>query len=485
MGVFSPGDDGFFMDMRGRLYIILLLLLGFATAMLPGGEARIVFTSDLHGGIRNFAALVPAIRKHTNERTVALDLGDTVMGGFDAEYAENSTGMAQALNRAGIHYWVPGNHDFELPDANFRDFVKCFRGTALGGDWSKAGVTGQPFAIIETGGVRLAVIGLTDPKMPRRMLPGAAMAFRDPRQVLREVLPEVRKRRPHLIVLAWHNGLYSVAGPLGKFLKEFPEIGLVLGAHSHHENPGERVGNTLYVQAGAHGHAAGVVDIATGDTGGVKLTSFLIRGDALGPDPETAALARRLRDGCRGVYHRKLGNFSPPLKQVGREEYGSQLGGLCAEALRRCAGADAGVVWMPVTDIPFLKRGVRCYGELYRILDHRDEVCSLVVTKAELSAFLREQRKLDRKLKRECVLFAAGIKLHRSPRGEVSKIDAPETFRLAVSAYRIAESRVLRPLVGHADRAFRRTGVIERDAAALFLAEPNGHDPQKYHRERK
>ena len=461
--------------MRNKFYILAVLLLCFAPAALPGGEARIVFTSDIHGRLDNFAALATAIKKHADDRTITLDLGDTVSGNFDAEYAENSTGMAEALNLAGIRFWVPGNHDFELPDANFRDFVKRFRGTTLGGDWHKAGLSGKPYMLIERGGVRIAIVGLTDPKMPRRILPGSGMEFRDVRQLLRETLPEIRKLKPHLIVLAWHNGFYSVLGPLGKFLKEFPEIGLVLGAHSHQENPGERVGGALYVQAGAHGEAAGVVDVATDDATGrvVKLSSFLIRPDAAHPDPGVTALAKRLRRESGGLYHRPLGRFSPPLKQIGRGEYDAPLGRWCAEALRQCANADAGIVFLPATDFKSLRNGVRRYGDLYRILNHRNEVCSLVVTRDELVRFLDEQRKLDRKLRRENVCFLAGpgIKTHRSPRGEVFRIDAPAAFRLAVTDYLIAGSRILRPLVDRADRGFRRTGILERDAAAKFLTE--------------
>ena len=461
--------------MRNTFYIFALLLLCLAPAVLRGGAARIVFTSDLHGELRNFAALAAAMKKHVHDRTVTLDLGDSISGNFDAEYAENSTGMAEALNLAGVRFWVPGNHDFELPDANFRDFVKRFKGAALGGDWRKAGESGIMYGFVEMGGVRIAIIGLTDPKMPQRVLPGSGMEFRDVRQVLREALSDLRKPKPHLIVLAWHNGLYSVLGPLNKFLKEFPEIGLVLGAHSHQENPGERVGNALYVQAGAHAHSAGVVDVVTDDTTGrvVKLTSFLIRPDPLHPAPEITALAKRFRKESSGLYHRKLGSFSPPLKQIAPGKYDAPLGRWCAEATRVCARADAGVIRLPVTDIKALERGIYCYGELYRILDHRNEVCSLVVTRDELIAFFREQQKVDRKLHRESVFFLAGpgMKIHRSPRGEVFKLDAPETFRLAVSDYLIAGSRILRPLVDRADRGFRRTGMLERDAAAEFMIE--------------
>lgn len=435
--------------------------------VLAAGELRIIVTSDIHGELGNFAVLAPAIRAAAEEKpSLIVDLGDTVPGTFYSEYAENSTGMAEALNRAGAELWVPGNHDFELAPESFRDFVRRFKGAALGGDWSFAGVSGRPFVVVERGGVRCAVIGLTDPKMPFRVLPGSDMTFRSPDAVLDELLPRINAARPHVVVLAWHNGLYSGVADPRTLLRRHPGIGVVLGGHSHQEHPGVRLGGgVLYVQPGAYGRAAGVIDIVTDDLYDRvdHITSRLIRGDPRAPDLGLAAFKRRLKSGCNGLRSRRLGSFPPARSRV------LQAGSLCAEALRGAALADASVIWLDAEVPEFRQPGELTAGDLYALLPHRDAPCTLTVTRDELTAFVAEHEQQLRRRKRQRMLFGAGIQIRRRPDGGTSHIDAPERFTLAVSEYLIAESRVLRPLVDLPERNFRRIGGNERDLIADYL----------------
>ena len=462
--------------MRFTSRTALILLLAALTASLGGGEMRLVFTSDLHGRLRNYAALAPAIRAEAGKNGIVLDLGDTVSGVFSSEHAENGTGMAEALRLCGTELWIPGNHDFELPPAAFRDFVKRFGGIALGEDWHNAGISGKPFALLERGNIRCAVIGLTDPKMPRRILPGSGMTFDDPRAVLRRLMPRVRAAGAQVVVLAWHNGLYSGAGYLGNILKEFPGIDVVLGAHSHQENPGQRVGNALFVQSGAHGHAAGVVEIRTDDRRGriLSITSRLIRGDALHPMPELMALDRHLENVSAGVKHRVLGNFSPPLSAPRPGEYDSKFGRICAKALRTASGSDAAVIWINCSECPE-KLPRLTYGKLAEIIPYRNELCVLSVTGSELERFIAEQETLSRRRKWSRMLFASGLRLSRPANGGASRVIGPEgPFTVAVNSFLITESKVLRPLADLPERHFRRLGRTERELIADYISERAG-----------
>ena len=447
--------------------LILLGLLAFAYA-LAAGEMRIVVTTDLHGNLRNLAALAPEMRKHTDDRTLVIDLGDTVEGEFPAEYAENATGMAEALNLVGAELWIPGNHDFALAPEAFRDFVRRFRGRSLGGDWSFAGVSGEPFVIVEKGGVRCAVIGLTDVKMPLRILPGAPMEFRDPFAVLDECMRRIHAAKVNVVVLAYHNGLFTRFGSVQDILRRCPGIDLVLGGHSHQEIPGRRIGRrALFVQGGAHGRAAAVVDIRTDDATGkiVRVTSKLIRGDLARPDPQLMALDRKLYLESRGIRFRKLGNYAPPRPG----ERNARLGNLSAEALRDAARADAALLWLGTSDrAP--KRRIFTYGDLYRLLPHRNEVCVLTVTRAELTEFIVEHDRLVRQRNYPQILFAAGIRIHRAGDGTVTRVESPEKLTLAVNDYLVADSSVLRVLAFKPERNFRRLGKTERDVIADFLA---------------
>ena len=454
------------MKLLRRLLPFPALLFAFA---LAAGEMRIVVTTDLHGNLRNFSALAPEMRKHIDGRTLVIDLGDTVPGSFASEYAENSTGMAEALNIVGTELWIPGNHDFAMAPEEFRGFVRRFKGRALGGDWRCAGVSGEAVVIVEKGGVRCAVIGLTDLKMPLRILPGADLEFRDPFAVLDECMRRVYAARPHVVVLAWHNGFYTKLGGVSDVLRRYPGIDLVLGGHSHQEIPGRRIGKkALFVQPGAHGHAAGVVEIATDDATGriTRVTSKLIRGNPAHPDPEIAALEKRLELECRGLRARELGDHAPPRPG----ERNAELGKLSAEALRTAANADAAVIWLGTTERAGARRFT--YGDLYELLPHRNELCVLTVTRDELAKFVAEHDKLVRGRNYPQLLFASGMKIHRAGNGEVTRVEAPEKLTLAASDYLIADSSVLRPLAYRGDRNFRRLGVLERDAVAEYLDSP-------------
>ena len=463
-----------------RIAATLWLAAAFLTVSLGGGELKLVFTSDLHGHSRNYAALAPAIRAEAGKNCVVLDLGDTVSGIFSSEFAENGSGMAEALNFCGTELWIPGNHDFDLPDDSFRDFLRRFKGRALGADWHKAGISGEPFAILERNGVRCAVIGLTDPKMQRRVLPGERMAFEPPREVLKRLMPRIREAGVQVVVLAWHNGVHSVVGHLGTFLREFPGIDVVLGAHSHQEIPGQRIGNAYFVQAGAHGHAAGVVEIVTDDHSGriVNVTSRLIRGDARHPSPELMALSRRLENGSMGHWKKVLAAPSRKLRAPRPGEYGSVFGRLCAEAVRRAAGTDAGLVWLYCRDDRADRRAFT-YGALYRIMPYRNELCALDVTREELAEFIAEQETLTRKRKWDRLLFVSGVGLSRPANGGPPHLaDCPSRLSVAVNRFLIADSRILRPLACLPERRFRRIGKTERDVVAGYL-EASGHKTDK------
>ena len=299
------------------------------------------------------------------------------------------------------------------------------------------------------------------------------MEFRDPFAVLDGCMRQVHAAKPHVVILAWHNGFFTVFGDLPKIMRRHPGIDVVLGGHSHQEIPGRRIGKkALFVQPGAHGHAAGVVEIATDDATGriTRVTSKLIRGNPAHPDPEIAALEKRLELECRGLRARELGDHAPPRPG----ERNAELGKLSAEALCTAANADAAVIWLGTGERINGRRFT--YGDLYELLPHRNELCVLTVTRDELAKFVIEHDKLVRGRNYPQLPFASGMKIHRAGNGEVTRIEAPEKLTLAVNDYLISDNSVLRILAYRGDRNFRRLGVLERDAVAEYLASPKKNE---------
>ncbi len=448
--------------------ILSLLLAGI---LLPAAVVEILATSDLHGRAEEFAALMPLLESAGPE-AIRIDCGDTVQGTALSRSDRGET-MFELLNRAKFDFWVPGNHDFELGFENLSDLVRGFRGETLGADWEFRALRPAPWKLIRRGGVKIAVIGMTDPKMPHRLLPGDGATFPDPAGALRRVMPEIRRTEPGLVVLAWHNGLYSAAGPIWKLLREFPEIDLVIGGHSHEEHAGERAGSAWFVQPGSH--AAGFVRVrAEFDDGTgrlLRIDSELVRPDpARPPSPEIREFLARSRQNRETAVTRTIAVTGEPLRLPKRREFNHPLGALGAAALREAADADLALFSVSCFEIEIPRQVT--FETLHRLLPYRNRVCTIELSSGELKALVEEQFELASRWK--TVSAFTGITATTDRSGKLIRLDAPERAVLALTDYSLVSSRVLRPLLDQPGRQWRVTGKTEFDAVAEFLAKYAG-----------
>lgn len=235
---------------------LLLLPLLLLAALIPArsAELELYCTTDLHGHADRLAALGGALRQG-GDAVLRVDVGDTAQGTLLSQFSGGRI-MIESLNALNFDCWIPGNHDFELGFDRFRALAENFRGVTLGGEWRWNGLSGIPWKLFRKNGVSAAVIGLSDPKMPHRVLPTDGSRFDTPYAALERIMPEIRAAAPDVVILFWHNGLYSSIGSMGNFLRRFPEIDLVVGGHSHQEHPGERAGHVHFVQTGRFAEAA-------------------------------------------------------------------------------------------------------------------------------------------------------------------------------------------------------------------------------------
>jgi 2',3'-cyclic-nucleotide 2'-phosphodiesterase (5'-nucleotidase family) len=107
----------------------------------------------------------------------------------------------------------------------------------------------RPYVLLEGGGVRVAVFGLT----PQVVRPGSAWArvtdfvWEEPIATAARVAAELRQQAD-LVVCLSHVG-YRADGAIA----EIAEIDLVLGGHSHREAVEQESGQAMVVHAGAYG----------------------------------------------------------------------------------------------------------------------------------------------------------------------------------------------------------------------------------------
>ena len=181
---------------RNRILSAVLsaaLVLSLSTTALAAetGEVHltIIGTSDTHGnvwgysyedmkestgdGLARVATYVNEVRAE-NPNTILVDAGDTIQGTImtDDLYAKDTADhpVPAALNYMQYDAWVLGNHEFNFGVDNLNAIVDQAEMPVLAANVKNADgsyLTGAGYTIVERGGVKVAIIGVTTPNIPR------------------------------------------------------------------------------------------------------------------------------------------------------------------------------------------------------------------------------------------------------------------------------------------------------------------------------
>ena len=447
-------------SLRHLLFVLLsagLCLAGFAS------EIEILCTTDVHGRAEAFARLAPILRK--NPDAIRIDCGDTLQGTLLSRHSRGEI-MTALLNELAYDVWVPGNHDFEFgPEALVRA-ARDFRGKTLGGDFQRPGFEPEAWTLFERNGRRVAVIGMTDPKMPTRLLPDSGWRFEANRDALKRIMPELLAAKPDLIVLAWHAGLYTPPGTMFRFLAEFPEIDLVLAGHSHEEKRGFRVAGAWFVQAGRYAECVGRVRAVFDDETGKleRITSELLRpGDDDVSDAETERVLQPFLERYRPYAETVIATTEEPLRLPEKRENTAPICRIGAEAMRRAAGSDAALFSASALPQFEISRTVTNAG-LFTLLPYENELCTVELTREELAELLTWLGAASRRGR--SVFAFSGLKVVEDGK-HWSAPDAPEKLTLAFTNYSLVSIPMLREKMESG--AYRLLGITERDAVAAYL----------------
>lgn len=247
----------------GTLALLLTLFLAARTV-----EITIFQTTDTHAnllphsaGAPGWLALGPHLERLLQEcgrdHCLLIDCGDTSQGTLLGALSRGSAGLTPLL-LLSYDVWVPGNHDFDFGPERFFENAAPLRHCILAANLFPP--PGQPalpgWKMFERQGARIAVIGATASYMHSwfsdALLDGCRVEYAN--LALKRLMPEILHARPDCIVLAIHQD-WSAETPrqlssVAAMARDFPEIDLVLGGHSHRPHPGRKIGSrTWYVQA--------------------------------------------------------------------------------------------------------------------------------------------------------------------------------------------------------------------------------------------
>ena len=281
-----------------RICMTVAALLMIATAWASAQDRvtlTVLFTSDMHanvlpfddvrekptnGSVAQVATLIARVRSES-PRVVVLDGGDAIQGtplGYYAIAAGGANGpdpTVAAMNLIGYDGVVLGNHEFNFGLDVLRRSLEQSRFPWLAANMSGAKEARLPIAaevVVKRGGVRVAVLGLTNPNIPHWELPGhwTELSFSDPVAVAAARVPELRKRADVVIVVV-HAGFErdpetgaSEGSEDENFawrMAQLDGIDLLLTGHTHRDIPPRALGKTVVAQPGRWAERVTRVDL--------------------------------------------------------------------------------------------------------------------------------------------------------------------------------------------------------------------------------
>ncbi|MEO0078126.1 MAG: helix-hairpin-helix domain-containing protein [candidate division WOR-3 bacterium] len=359
----------------------LLLFASVAASPADVRAVRVLFTADLHGrsqptvdfsspglprrelgGWHGLARVVDSLR---TDACLLLDAGDFAFGAPESDSLQGRLAV-QMMNRLGYDAAVLGPRDFLGGLENVELLVRAAGFVVLADPMLDVVLKRRvplfrPFVVKDIKGVRVGIVGITDPDIVRlnRAADVRGLALEPPVVQLKRYLPAVQADSPDVIIALGH-----LTTTQARVLADsFPELTMVVCAGSDTSTHEHRV-----YGAGRYGQRVGVVDLLLSPHpahGGrrrwrVIQSGFLI----LNVEPGESRLGQR-------AWERQL--CFNPREMVPDSAGRLNLCLLVAEAVRSQTGADIAVLPLSVIESG-LRAGPLTWYELFGTVPFRERM---------------------------------------------------------------------------------------------------------------
>lgn len=293
------------------------------------------------GGVARIASAVEAIRRERPGRVLFMDAGDTIQGSAAAAWTEGRAVVAP-VNALKLDLGIPGNWEVVYgAEALERTAGEYWHPTIAANirDAAANRLVFSPFLVKEVNGVRIGVIGFTDPDVPQRQPPSYSKGLHfEGAEVLPPLIDRLRNsEKVDLVVLLTHIGLPKSIG-LAERLKG---VDFVLSGDTH-ERTYEPVvrGGTWVVEPGSFGSFLGRLDVTVQGGKVVQRRWELVelRADRFAEDPKTKQVVESTLAPLRSKLDQTLGRTETPLLRYNVVE--TNLDDVLSDALREAAGTE-------------------------------------------------------------------------------------------------------------------------------------------------
>lgn len=391
------------------------------SAVEKNGDIYILYTSDVHCGIdKGFGYVgLKQVRDSLEARgfeTILIDDGDSIQGESLGTLSEGEVPL-KLMNEVGYDVAIPGNHEFDYGVDRLLELAEMANFPYISCNFTKDGEpVFEPYVILERAGKKIAFVGMTTPHTLTTSVP---TYFQDEQgnyiydfmqdgtgeklcQSVQKAVDDARAAGADYVFAMAHLGMEADCEPYtyADVIENTRGIDVLFDGHSHDTDqitvknadgvkvPRTACGTKLANIGYCHITAAGEI----AETGIWRWTNDQNARELLGiensmsapVDAALADLAKQL-DVAIARTDFELTTFDPtevdlegdPIQMVRRAE--TNMGDLCADAIRDQTGADIGLVNAGGvrTRIP---KGDITYGDVINIQPFGNNVCAVRAT---------------------------------------------------------------------------------------------------------
>jgi sulfur-oxidizing protein SoxB len=296
------------------------------------------------GGVARIATEVEAIRRERPGRVLFMDAGDTIQGSAAAAWTEGKAVVAP-VNALKLDLGIPGNWEVVYGAKVLVERAGEFHHPLIAANLRDAetkGLVFPPYLVKDMGGVRIGVVGFTDPDVPERQPPSYSKGLTfDRSEVLQPLIDQLRrKEKVDVVVLLNHVGLPKSI----RLAETLKGVDFVLSGDTHERTYEPIVrGETWVVEPGSFGSFLGRLDFTIKEDKVVdrKWKLVELRADRFAEDPQVKRVVDETLAPMRPRLAKIIGETKATLMRYNVVETG--LDDVLSDALREAAGAEIGL----------------------------------------------------------------------------------------------------------------------------------------------
>ena len=301
---------------------------------------------ECFGGTARLISAIEAARARSNN-AILVDGGDQFQGTLFYTYYKGAL-AAEMMNKLGYDGMTVGNHEFDDGPEVLAGFMSAINFPIL---MSNADVTKEPLladklaksTVIERGGEKIGLIGLTPEDTDELASPGPNITFSDPVAAVQTEVDKLTGEGVNKIIVLSHSGYDTDQ----RVAAETNGVDVIVGGHSNSllSNTNDRavgpyptmVGSTAIVQAYAYGKFLGELNVTFDDEGNITEATGepLLIDASVTEDEATVARIAEAAAPLEEIRNKVVAETSEPIggeRDVCRAQE-CQMGNLIADAM--------------------------------------------------------------------------------------------------------------------------------------------------------